>query len=114
MPESNGTPKPIERTRRTGGADRTEAAADRRSEREEAQRREFRSALRESEEANVDLVQPTADEARNGWTAETLTAYLQEQQASASLRADMGSAMRRQGRRPQRQNRDYRPLRWRG
>src|SRR3546814_12014108 len=49
------------------------------------------------------LVEPSADERRNGWNAASLTKYLQEQQASADLRDDPASSMRRPGRRPQRQ-----------
>jgi hypothetical protein len=80
---------------------------------EAAQREEFLEAL-ETAEAATPLVQPTADEARNGWDAASLTAYLAEQQASASLRVDPRSTMNRQARRPKRQNDRYRPLRWRG
>ena len=80
---------------------------------EEAQREEFLEALEEVE-ASTPLIEPSEDEKRNGWDAESLTAYMQEQQASQSLRADPHSAMRRQAKRPKVQNSKYRPLRWRG
>lgn len=59
-------------------------------------------------------VQPTAEEARNGWTAETLTEYLASRVAGQSLSIDVNSLHRRVARRPQTQNCQYRPLRWRG
>lgn len=80
---------------------------------DEGAAKEFKGALDAAETATP-LIEPSEGEARNGWDAESLTAYVQEQQASASLRIDPGSAMNRQARRPQRQNRKYRPLRWRG
>src|SRR3546814_16627220 len=101
MPESSGICMPIVRIDHIAGAERSEAAEARRAEREEGPRREFRTALSEAEAATP-LVEPTAEEARNGWTAESLSSYLQDQQASASQRVDPASAMRRQGRRPPR------------
>jgi hypothetical protein len=59
------------------------------------------------------LIEPTADEAKNGWTAKTLTAYLAQQQASQAMRNDWTSALRRKPR-PSLANSDYRPSRWRG
>ena len=97
--------------RQTEAIDLTDGADEPRGE--EAQRAEFRQALDAAETATP-MIEPSEGEARNGWTAESLTAYVQEQQASASLRIDPASAMNRQARRPQRQNRRYRPLRWRG
>jgi hypothetical protein len=76
------------------------------------ERRQFQSAL-EAAEKFTELVQPTAEEARNGWTAETLTAYLAEQKAAQSLRLDPSSTLRRKAP-PARANSKYRPLKWRG
>lgn len=90
-----------------------EEDARRRVDREAAQREEFLEAL-DAAEASTPLVEPSEDEARNGWTAATLTAYLTEQQAAQSLRVDPHSAMNRQARRPAVANNRYRPLRWRG
>ncbi len=59
-------------------------------------------------------VEPSADEARNGWTAETLTTYLAEQTAAQAERIDPASVARKRARRPTRANSGYRPLRWRG
>jgi hypothetical protein len=81
--------------------------------REEAVRKEFQGALKAAEAATP-LVEPTPDEARNGWDAESLSSYLAEQQASQSLRVDPHSMMNRQARRPTRANNRYRPQRWRG
>jgi hypothetical protein len=39
--------------------------------------------------------EPTEEEVRNGWTAETLTAYLQEQRAAQLLRIDPLSPVNR-------------------
>lgn len=58
-------------------------------------------------------VDPTEEELKNGWTKETLNAYLIEQTASQALRADPKSVSRRLARRPVEQNHRYRPLRWR-
>ena len=76
------------------------------------ERRQFQSALEAAEKFHA-LVQPTAEEARNGWTAETLTAYLAEQKAAQSLRMDPSSTLRRKAP-PVRANSSYRPLKWRG
>jgi hypothetical protein len=58
------------------------------------------------------MIEPTTDEARNGWTPETLTAYLAAQKASQSLRIDPASELRRKSP-PARANSKYRPLKWR-
>lgn len=109
MKRDRSHPRPIEDTDPTDGGPEPDAPL----RGEAAQRAEFLDAL-DVAEASTPLIQPTPGEARNGWTAESLTAYVQEQQASATLRVDPSSSMRQQGRRPQRQNRQYRPLRWRG
>jgi hypothetical protein len=75
------------------------------------QRRQFQSALRAAEKTHAP-VQPTAEEACNGWTPETLTAYLAEQTAAQTLRTDPSSVLRRKGP-PMRANSKYRPLTWR-
>jgi len=59
------------------------------------------------------LVEPTDDEKRNGWTAETLTAYLAERKTAQSLNIDKDSLHSRLARMPARQNNRYSPLRWR-
>lgn len=63
--------------------------------------------------AKQELVEPTDEERKNGWTTETLTAYLTERLAGQSLTIDVHSIQRRMGRRPNEQNHQYRPLRWR-
>ena len=60
-----------------------------------------------------ELIEPSAEERRNGWTAETLTAYLVERLAGQSLAVDVNSLHRRLARRPAEQNHRYRPHRWR-
>jgi len=60
-----------------------------------------------------ELVEPTEDEKRNGWTSETLTDYLTERLAGQSLAVDVNSFHRRLARRPDEQNHRYNPLRWR-
>lgn len=77
---------------------------------ENQQRDEFKRALKAGEGP---LVEPTDDEKRNGWTAETLTAYLAEQKAASALRIDPHSAMNRAARKPVRANSKYNPHRWR-
>lgn len=59
------------------------------------------------------LVEPTDEEKRNGWTAETLTAYLAERKAGQDLSIDVDSLQRKLARRPTQQNHRYNPLRWR-
>jgi len=61
-----------------------------------------------------DLVQPTEDEAANGWTAETLTEYLAERAAGQSLMIDPRSLHSRAAKRPKWANNRYNPMRWRG
>ena len=63
--------------------------------------------------ARVDPVEPTDEEKRNGWTSESLTAYLAERQAGQELAVDVNSLHRRLARRPTEQNHRYRPHRWR-
>lgn len=60
-----------------------------------------------------ELIEPTEDEKRNGWTAETLTQYLAERSAGQSLSVDINSLHRRIARRPDVQNHRYNPHRWR-
>ena len=64
-------------------------------------------------EKNQQIVEPTEEEKRNGWTAETLTDYLIERNAGQSLGIDVNSLHRRIARRPQVQNHKYNPRRWR-
>lgn len=59
-------------------------------------------------------VEPTEDEKRNGWTTETLTAYVASRRAASTLRADPHSLHRRADARPTMQRNDYNPKRWRG
>lgn len=63
--------------------------------------------------AQRDLVEPTDEEKRNGWTAESLTTYLAEREAGQSLSIDVDSLHRRSARRPTTQNHRYNPKRWR-
>lgn len=78
---------------------------------EEQQQKEFNRALKATE--GSPLLQPTEDEARNGWTPESLTAYVAEQDAAASLKIDPRSALNRASRKPARANSRYSPFRWR-
>ncbi len=57
------------------------------------------------------LIEPTAEEARNGWTAADLTKYLADQKAAANVRINPSSAMRG-NKRPQVANSRYNPLKW--
>ena len=61
-----------------------------------------------------ELIEPTEDEKRNGWTAETLTQYHAERRAGQALDIDPNSLQRSLARRPQQQNSKYSPHRWRG
>lgn len=72
------------------------------------------NAVRREAVSAQNLVEPTAEERRNGWTAKTLTAYLAERQAGQSLDVDVNSLHRQAARRPSEQNHRYKPLRWRG
>ena len=76
---------------------------------DEIGRREMRNALQAQPPA---LIEPTAEETRNGWTAQTLTDYHHGQKAAQSLRIDPSSVLRRKAP-PVRANSKYRPLRWR-
>ena len=80
---------------------------------EQQARLEFKAAHKSAQAAQP-VVEPTEDERRNGWTSETLTAYLVDQRAAQSLRINPNSAMNRRARRPDKQNGRYRPLRWKG
>jgi hypothetical protein len=75
---------------------------------------EFREALAKIEAEQPELIQPTDEELRNGWTPEALTAYLHEQKAAQALRIDPMSSLNRRSRRPTQANNVYRPQRWRG
>lgn len=70
-------------------------------------------AVQQNAAAEQPRVEPTEDEKRNGWTAESLTAYLAERNAGQSLSIDVNSLHRRLARRPVVQNHRYNPLRWR-
>lgn len=74
---------------------------------------ELDEAQRRALDGLVD-VEPTRDEARNGWTAETLGLYLASRAAGMSVHLDPGSVHRVAARRPLAQNHRYRPHRWRG
>ncbi len=56
----------------------------------------------------AELVEPTEDERRNGWTTETLTIYLAERE-----RAQSEAFFNPPKRRPRRANSRYSPFRWR-
>ena len=75
---------------------------------------EFREALTVVKATQPALVQPSDEERRNGWTAETLTKYLHEQTAAQALKIDPLSSLNRRARRPTRANNRYRPHYWRG
>lgn len=60
------------------------------------------------------LIQPSEDELRNGWTAETLTEYLRQQESAQGMRTDPHNTTMRGTARPASANNRYRPLRWRG
>lgn len=79
--------------------------------REERMRDDFVSRLEEIEQQPLSLVEPSEDEKRNGWTAETLTAYLAERKAATSMALEPNSAIRRSP--PQRANGKYNPHYWR-
>ena len=71
------------------------------------------SSARRQALARQEMIEPTADEAKNGWTKETLTKYLAERMAGQTLAVDVNSLHRRIARRPDIQNHRYRPHRWR-
>lgn len=62
----------------------------------------------------LEPVEPTPDERRNGWTAETLGLYLAGRAAGAAVHLDPASMHRRAARRSSEQRHRYNPLRWRG
>lgn len=66
------------------------------------------------ERASIDvpegLVEPSAEEARNGWTAETLTVYVNERLAAQAVAVDPASLARRHAAQPLRANSRYRKL----
>ena len=72
---------------------------------------EVESARRHAKETHPP-VEPSEEEKNNGWTTETLTAYLAERTAGQSLEIDTDSVVRRLARRPVQQNNRYNPLRW--
>ena len=67
-----------------------------------------RTSIKEQEK-----IEPTEEEKKNGWTAESLTAYLAERKAAQSLGIDVNSFYRKSLQRPMAQNHKYNPLRWR-
>lgn len=67
-----------------------------------------------AEAQQMPVIEPTPDEARNGWTAETLTAFHAEQRAAEALKHDRASLYSRVTTRPGHQNKGrYHPHRWR-
>ena len=56
----------------------------------------------------VDLIEPTDEEASNGWTAEALTEYVAE-----IKKAEFETAFRKRRFRPKWANSKYHPHRWR-
>ena len=72
-----------------------------------------RDTIRREALARQEIIEPTKDEKKNGWTAKTLTKYLAERAAGQSLAVDVNSLHRRKARRPDVQNHRYRPHRWR-
>ena len=73
-----------------------------------------RDAVRREALERGQRIEPTEEERRNGWTTETLTAYLAERAAGQALAVDVNSLHRRNARRPNESNHRYRPHRWRG
>lgn len=74
---------------------------------EEEDKKIFKAVLKEQDGV---VIQPTADDIKNGWTEETLTAYHAEQNASAAVRIARGKPKGP----PRRTNNKYNPFRWRG
>lgn len=64
-------------------------------------------------ERQQELVEPTEDEARNGWTAEALTQYLAERTTGQSIMCDPHSLQSRAAKRPRFANNCYDPFRMR-
>lgn len=54
------------------------------------------------------LIEPTPDEKKNGWDAESLAAYVKEREA-----AQAETVLNRPSPRPKWANNQYSPLRWR-
>ena len=75
---------------------------------EDEERRRFQNTL---DRVPDEAIEPSPGEAKNGWTAETLTPYIQEQRAAQSLRIDPHGAWRRTI--PTSANSKYSPFRWR-
>lgn len=63
---------------------------------------------RQNAQKQIDLIEPSPDEIQNGWTAESLTAYIREQSAAQSLRIDPASQLRYTP--PRIANNRYRPI----
>ena len=61
-----------------------------------------------------EVVKPTEEEKKNGWTEETLSTYLAERKAAQSLGIDVNSFYRKSLQRPMTQNHKYNPLRRHG
>ena len=61
--------------------------------------------------SNISPIEPTEEEKRAGWDTESLTAYIAERNAAASLQIDANSMYRRN--RQHEQNHRYNPHRWR-
>lgn len=74
---------------------------------------EIASAMRVALDTQ-ELVEPTDEERRNGWSADSLTAYLAERNAGAVVNVDQNSLHRRMAARPVVQDHRYNPHRWRG
>ena len=72
---------------------------------------EFKRTFREVERETPE-VEPTEEERANGWTKESLTEYVREQETAAALRIDPHSVARQLARRPAMQPR-HNPLKWR-
>lgn len=62
---------------------------------------------------NAEIIEPTEEEKRNGWTTETLTEYIAERKAEESLSIDPTSTQRRLEDRPDMANSKYSPHKWR-
>lgn len=73
---------------------------------------ELETARREAL-ARQEMIEPTEDEKRNGWTKKTLTAYLAERLAGQSLAINVDTLHRKAARRQNIQNHKYNPHRWR-
>lgn len=65
-------------------------------------REEFERVLEVTKKEQA-TIEPTPEEARNGWTAAALTEYVAERNAAQAIAFDPTSAARRFGNRPRRQ-----------